>query len=71
MSIQPVDLTGGKSVFCFNQSQLDAAFTLAESDTESGIRIRAKLEELEANMTRNEQAAIAFVITDRLNKTAQ
>lgn len=71
MSVEPVDLTGGKSVFCFNQSQLDAAFALAESDTESGAKIRAKIEELEQNMTRNEQAAIAFVITDRLNKTAK
>ena len=25
MSMQPIDITGGKSVYCFNQQQLDRA----------------------------------------------
>ena len=43
MSIRPVDLTGGKSVYCFNESQLQRAFDLAEGDSESGVRIRAEV----------------------------
>ncbi len=70
MSVKPVDLTGGKSVYCFNEGQLNAAFNLAESDTESGHKIQDELKKLEAGMTRNERAALAFVIIDRLNKSS-
>ena len=30
MAVKPLDLTGGKSVYCFNQRQLDSAFKLAD-----------------------------------------
>ena len=69
MPVEPLDLTGGKSVYCFNEGQLKAAFALGEEDSASGRTIRATLERLEQDMTRNERAALAFIIIDKLNKT--
>ena len=70
MSVKPVDLTGGKSVYCFNESQLDHAFGLYEAQDESGDRIRAEVERLTQSLTRNERASLAFVLIDQLNKTS-
>lgn len=70
MSLKPIDLTGGKSVFCFNEAQFDQAQALANGDDESGQKIQAELAKLEAGMTRNERAALAFVLIDRLNNTS-
>jgi hypothetical protein len=71
MSVKPIDLTGGKSVYCFNQQQLDRARALHAEDSPAGARIRAEVSRLEAECSRNEQAAIAFVLIDRLNATTQ
>ncbi len=69
MAVQPIDVTGGESVYCFNKLQLTSAFELAESEGESGEKIRAAIKTLEESLTRNEQAATAFVMIDRLVKT--
>ncbi len=71
MSTEPVPLTGGKSVYCINEFQLKQAFTLASDDPESSPKIQRKIKELEENFNRNEQAAIAFVIIDRLLNTVK
>ena len=71
MVMKPIDLTGGKSVYCFNQQQLDGAFALFAENSPSGDRIRAEVARLEAECSRNEQAAIAFVLIDHLNKTSE
>jgi hypothetical protein len=70
MSVEPIPLTGGESVYCINESQLAEAFRLADEDPASSLKIQAELEKLENEMTRNEQAALAFVIIDRLLKSA-
>jgi len=70
MSMQPIDLTGGQSVYCFNRQQLDGAAALFEEDSPSGQRVREAVARLESECTRNEQAAIAFVVIDRLNQSA-
>jgi len=70
MAIKPIDLTGGKSVFCFNESQFAKAQNLAAADDESGKKIQQAIATIEADMTRNERAALAFVLIDRLNKTS-
>ena len=62
MSIKPVSILGGKSVYCISEGQLRDAFDLYENDSEAGPRIQAKLEDLEANMSRNERAALAFIV---------
>ena len=70
MSIKPIDLTGGKSVFCFNESQFAKAMQLAAGEDESGERIRAAIDRLESEMNRNERAALAFVLIDKLNRSS-
>ena len=70
MSVQPIDLTGGKSVYCLNQQQLDRAQALFQEDSPAGERIRAVVAQLEADCTRNERAAIAFLLIQHLQATA-
>lgn len=70
MSMQPIDLTGGKSVYCLNQQQLDRALELFREASPAGERIRAAVARLETGCSRNEQAAIAFVLIQHLNATA-
>ncbi|NLF40290.1 hypothetical protein GX586_12650 [bacterium] len=65
----PLPLSGGESVYCFNEQQLAEARRLVEQDAASGPRLRAEIERLESSLSRNERAAIAFVIIDRLVKT--
>lgn len=70
MSIQPIDILGGESVYCINEDQLRRSFDLAENDPDSSPMIQAALDHLESTLSRNEQAALAFVLIDRLLKTA-
>ena len=70
MSAQPIDLTGGKSVYCLNQQQLDRALALFREDSPAGARIRAAIARLEGECSRNEQAAIAFVLIQQLQASA-
>jgi hypothetical protein len=69
MSVRPIELLGGESVYCINEAQLRSAFRLAEQDPQSGPRIQGELAALEAKLSRNERAALAFVMIDRLLKT--
>ncbi|MCZ7591591.1 MAG: hypothetical protein M5U15_05315 [Kiritimatiellae bacterium] len=71
MSVKPIELLGGESVYCINQSQLKSAFRLANEDAESGPRIRSEIAALEEKLSRNERAALAFVLIDRLLKTSE
>lgn len=70
MAVQAVDLTGGESVYCINQAQLAAAFRLARQDPAAAPRINAALATIQRDLTRNEQAALAFVLIDKLLKTS-
>ncbi len=66
MSVDPVSILGGESVYCINQGQLKDAMRLAQEDETSSPRIQAALAGLEQSLTRNERAALAFVIIERL-----
>ena len=55
--------------YCINQSQLRGAFRLANEDPKSAPRIQAEIASLEQKFSRNERAALAFVLIDRLLKT--
>jgi len=70
MSTKPIDVLGGESVYCISQDQLKKSFELAEHDPESSPKIRAAIEALESGLNRNERAALAFVLIDRLRTTA-
>ncbi len=70
MAHDPIPLLGGKSVHCINEQQMQEAVRLAESDASSSPRIQERLKRLEADLTRNELAALAFVIIKRLKDSA-
>lgn len=67
---KPIELLGGESVYCINEGQLKSAQELAYEQPESSKLIQGKIDELEAELNRNERAALAFVMIDRLLKTA-
>lgn len=71
MSLKPIDLTGGKSVYCFNQHQMDQADRLYKEASDSGEKIRAAVADLEKNYSRNEQATIAFTLIEHLNQSSE
>lgn len=71
MALKPIDLTGGKSVYCFNQHQMDQARNMLEEDTPSGAKIREAVARIEADYSRNEQATIAFTLIEHLNQTSE
>lgn len=70
MSMKPIDILGGESVYCIKESQLKRSFELAEHDPESSPKIQAAIQDLESRLNRNERAALAFVLIDRMLKTA-
>ena len=56
----------GKSAFCVSDWQMKEARSLIEGEDEGGRRILAAVRRAEADLTRNEQAALAFLLIDRL-----
>lgn len=70
MSAEPISLLGGKSVYCINQGQLQEARHLAQDDPASAPRIQQRLQALRQDLTRNEQAALAFVLIEELLNSA-
>lgn len=70
MAPDPIPLLGGKSVHCINEQQMAEAWRLMEDEHGSADKIRAVLEEVEATLSRNERAALAFVIISRLKETS-
>jgi len=70
MTIKPIELLGGESVYCINQSQLANARKLAFDNPEASPRIQDEIKALETKFSRNERAALAFVLIDRLLKSS-
>ena len=70
MAHDSIPLMGGKSVHCINEQQMAEAWRLTEKEPGSSEKIQAILEELEKDLSRNERAALAFVIISRLKATA-
>ena len=66
---EPIPLLGGKSVHCINEQQMAEAWRLAEKEPDSSEKIQALLEDIEATLSRNERAALAFVLISRLKQT--
>jgi hypothetical protein len=63
---EPISLLGGKSVHCINEQQMAEAIRLAEQDPVASPKIKTRLKTLEAELSRNERAALAFIIIQRL-----
>ncbi|MEJ2136403.1 MAG: hypothetical protein P8X86_14320 [Desulfofustis sp.] len=70
MAHETIPLMGGKSVHCINEQQMAEAWRLTEQEPGSSAKIQAALEKLEQDLTRNERAALAFVIISRLKATS-
>jgi hypothetical protein len=65
MAIKPTSLLGGESVYCINGAQLKEAARLME-DPQSASCLQRLLKTIEAECSRNEQAALAFTLIERL-----
>lgn len=70
MTVRPIELLGGESVYCINESQLKSAFKLAFEDPVAAPRIQAEIASIESRLNRNERAALSFVLIDRLLKSS-
>ena len=67
--MEQIEITGGESVYCLNETQLRRAYDLVMHDSKSSGRLLPLLDMLESEFSRNEQAALAFVLIDRLLKS--
>ncbi len=61
-----LSLTGGESVYCINEAQLAKAKKLVEGEGPESDRVREAIVAMENEYSRNERAAIAFVVIERL-----
>jgi hypothetical protein len=66
MPVPPTSILGGESVYCINQAQLDEAVRLTENDPESAPILQELIKQIEQECTRNERAALAFTLIQRL-----
>lgn len=66
MPVPPTSILGGESVYCINQAQLDEAVRLCESDVASASKLQQLIDQIETTCTRNERAALAFTLIQRL-----
>ena len=71
MVISPISILGGDSVYCIDEAQMEHAKKLAEEDPESSKKIRAALDSLASDFTRNERAALAFTIIENLRENRE
>jgi hypothetical protein len=65
-----ISLLGGDSVHCINEQQMTEAIRMAELDTVSSAKIQKRLRDLELELNRNERAALAFMIIQRLKDSS-
>lgn len=70
MAIETIPLLGGKSVHCINEQQMAEANRLAEDDPSSSPVIKAHLKKIESDLSRNEQAALAFMLIQNLKNSS-
>lgn len=66
MITEPIPLLGGKSVFCINEEQMRMAKELYQDDLAGSAKIEGHLQKIRGDLSRNEQAALAFMLIDRL-----
>lgn len=62
-----IDLTGGESVYCINAFQLAKAVELYGSAPDGPVRLT--VDRLEQELSRNERAAVAMVLLERLRNS--
>lgn len=60
-------LTGGESIYCINQAQMNRTRSLMDGNDETAVRLNGILDDLESSLSRNELAALSFTLIERLN----
>jgi hypothetical protein len=68
MAAKPTSLLGGESAYCINEAQLKEAARLME-DPQSAPRLQCLVKTIEAECSRNEQAALAFTLIEHLRQS--
>ncbi len=71
MATEPIPLLGGTSVHCITEAQMAEALRLGEKDETSAPVIQHWLARLEETLSRNERAALAFILIQRLKDDPQ
>ena len=66
MPVPPTSILGGESVYCINEAQLQESVRLSEEDPQSAPKLQALIQQIETECTRNERAALAFTLIQRL-----
>jgi len=66
VSAQSESTLTGKSSFCISDWQMKEAQSLIEGEGERSRRVLAEVLRAEAELTRNERAALAFLLIGRL-----
>ncbi len=69
MAPEAIPLLGGKSVHCINELQMAEAERLASTDPHAAPKLAATIERLEHDLSRNERAALAFLLIKRLKQS--
>jgi hypothetical protein len=69
MAVKSRSLLGGESVYCINEVQLKEATRLATEDPQSAPRLQKLIKTIEEECSRNEQAALAFTLIERLRSS--
>ena len=69
MPVKPTSLLGGESVYCINQAQLSESDRLMNEDPNSAPILQDLVEVIEKRCSRNERAALAFTLIERLRKS--
>lgn len=63
--------TGGESVYCINEVQLQRAYEIVQDDEQARYHVKEVIQKIETDFDKNTQAALAFVLVDRLLKSKQ
>ncbi|WP_372797322.1 hypothetical protein [Pontiella sp.] len=71
MSIEPKSILGGESVYCINEAQLKESQRLVNEDPVSAPKLQEILESVESCCSRNERAALAFTLIERLRQSTE
>lgn len=66
MPVPPTSILGGESVYCINEAQLKEAVRLTQEDPEAAPKLQTLIQQIESECTRNERAALAFTLIQRL-----
>ena len=67
--MKQIDIIGSESVYCIDEIQLQKAIKMSEGNSLSATKIQSAKKILEADLSRNERAALAFIVIDDLRNS--